>query len=513
MGELALAVKFGADVKDLQAGVAEVNRLMTTQVTKGLNQAAQASSAFGGSLGKTSSALSSLGPLLGGLGGEFSRFGGAATRAVFNVQEAVAFGLKPALAGIGGAMLAALPIVESVGRKYQQILHAVAEEAGKISLALAAPELKSMLDRMAKGEGLSSFPAVRKEEAKKEQERLFKDRVEAHRKAMRALGRAEEILGESMVGPKIAETKDALLELDSILGEVGERNPEDLRLWDMSLALSDLKRLREEEAAASQARRDLAAQEKAEMGSLADRLIAPETPALLAERQTAIAEGFKLFVEDLKLTVADWANLFTGTFEMMSQGVGDALARVIVFQESFSEQMKALGKQVLATIISYFVQLIAAEAAYFIAKQILGKKDTGAAVGQAAAQSFAWGFASVMRAVPFPKNLVLAPLVATAAAVATIGGASAALGAGAGAIGGGGGAGKIPKAAKGAYITDEGLIHAHPDELIAPRSRFERLMEGGGRPQVINIILDGQVLARAIVPHIPGELTIAGVRG
>tara|TARA_R100001244_G_scaffold296_1_gene729 strand:- start:2014 stop:4701 length:2688 start_codon:yes stop_codon:yes gene_type:complete len=172
----------------------------------------------------------------------------------------------------------------------------------------------------------------------------------------------------------------------------------------------------------------------------------------------------------------------TNTMTSFTNGIGDAFAAVLVSGESFKDQLKNLWKSLAAAVISQLVSM-GAQLIIFSAlqKTILA---TGAAtvVKAKAGETFAATFASVISAVPFPLNIVLAPIVAAAQVAAMIGG--------------------VPAMAEGGIISQPQLVLAGEagPEAIVP---LDRMGEFGGGGQTINLHVDGELIAQEAVKGMP----------
>lgn len=224
--------------------------------------------------------------------------------------------------------------------------------------------------------------------------------------------------------------------------------------------------------------------------------------------------AFYEWAASLQANMADVYNGIQSMVQMAVQGIGDAFARTIVYGESLGEAMDALWKQMAASAISMLLQ-VAVQQLIILALVNLGVVAAGSA---RLAIEFAVGaaamMASVFAAVPFPANLWMAPVMAATAVGMMSGAATAAgvVGAGVGAKVGGGG---ILGLAEGGLVTGAMLAlvgEGGQDELIAPRSDYERLFESARGGGDIAIYLDGQELTRSVAKRLPGELRKHGVR-
>ena len=196
--------------------------------------------------------------------------------------------------------------------------------------------------------------------------------------------------------------------------------------------------------------------------------------------------SWELWKEGMAKIIAGTSQLLddfkTNTMTSFTNGIGDAFAAVLVSGASFKDQLKNLWKSLAAAVISQLVAM-GAQLIIFSAlqKTIL---TTGAAtvVKAKAGETFAATFASVISAVPFPLNIVLAPIVAAAQVAAMIAG--------------------VPAMAEGGIISQPQLVLAGEagPEAIVP---LDRLGEFGGGGQTINLHVDGELIAQEAVKGMP----------
>ena len=196
--------------------------------------------------------------------------------------------------------------------------------------------------------------------------------------------------------------------------------------------------------------------------------------------------SWELWKEGMAKIIAGTSQLLddfkTNTMTSFTNGIGDAFAAVLVSGASFKDQLKNLWKSLAAAVISQLVSM-GAQLIIFSAlqKTIL---TTGAAtvVKAKAGETFAATFASVISAVPFPLNIVLAPIVAAAQVAAMIAG--------------------VPAMAEGGIISQPQLVLAGEagPEAIVP---LDRLGEFGGGGQTINLHVDGELIAQEAVKGMP----------
>lgn len=232
----------------------------------------------------------------------------------------------------------------------------------------------------------------------------------------------------------------------------------------------------------------------------------------IATIQSTQLESSKLAFQEwgvsLQATTADVYEGIMATSNMVTQGMGDAIAQAIVYQQDFGAAMAAMTKQIAASVISMLVQIGLQQLLFFAIGKTLLAAETSAKLGAQMAIGAAAAAASVFAALPFPENFVAAEIAAEAA-IGLIG-AQAAKGASAGQTLGAALAG----AQHGAMTLGEGVLHVHSDEIIAPRSDYEHMIgkgRAGGQHTTI-IELDGREVARSTAKWLPGEIHRLGIR-
>ena len=248
---------------------------------------------------------------------------------------------------------------------------------------------------------------------------------------------------------------------------------------------------------------------------------AMEAGQFLNQQWTAHLERLKEPINNLRVHIEENAitlnQFITGSFDQISQGIGQAVAQIVVFGAEAGAVFKALGQQILATIISTLIQI----GIQRLALAVLGVGATSAEIGGQmagyASTTFAAAFSSTA-AIPI-IGPALAPAVAAASLAAMLAGAAGAapLGAalGSGAVKAGAALGG---AAEGGIFTRPHLISISEPGVgpeIALNKRNVREFLGadvaGGRHQVINLWLDRRLVARAAVRGFPEELDLHGI--
>jgi len=211
-----------------------------------------------------------------------------------------------------------------------------------------------------------------------------------------------------------------------------------------------------------------------EMGTATVEAVAAQSEALdpFWERMTQNIDTFQQQAGDVTQQLAD---LTFSTIQNLTTGIGQAFADAIVSGKSLGESIKALGKQVLTSIIAMLIK-IALQNTIFAAlnKSLLASEASSkasVAVGTAAANGVAsWA------AAPYPINLG-APAFGVAMGAAAAGAytAGAAVGKGLGGIAAAhGGLTNVPS--EQTYLLDKG------ERVLSPNQNkdFTNFIAGGG---------------------------------
>jgi len=175
----------------------------------------------------------------------------------------------------------------------------------------------------------------------------------------------------------------------------------------------------------------------------------------------------------------------TNVLTSFTDGIGDAFADVLVSGASFGEALKSLWKSLAKMVISRLVAIGAQLLIFGAIQKAVGKAGMISTVSTKAAETYAGAYASVMAAVPFPKNLFVAPAVASGEAAFMT---AQALGLG--------------MAAEGGIFRQPQLVLAGEagPEAIVP---LDRMGEFGGGGQTINLHVDGELIAQEAVKGMP----------
>lgn len=536
-----LVVKFGADIAELQKGIAQVNSLLAAKVQKGFEDAGKGATISGGKIRAAfrdaSQAVAFLGVALGIQKAEFIVFAATAISSVGAVGKALA-------AVAGGPIAVVITILGALGvaiyaasNNWEQFKLIVAKVWAYIKEAVgkAGEFIFRVLAKIPflSDDVVASFKEI--EQAAREMSQASakeitavsaaQARLEAAKKKKEDIKKATEEYGAALakISPKqdtFAEKTEAarakISALETYLGALmtAGLNPAGDQVEFFSRKLAEAKAELEDLKVPTEAERKelekfssvelFKATEGNSLG-LADKLLPESVIATLSDRQIAIRKGFITWFEDLKLTTEDLLVGFQDVFNGFAQSFGDAVAQVIVYGENFKSALTAVFKSLAASIISTLVKLLVEYALYLIARLLGLKTEATTTVATKAGETYAIAYESAVANLPFPVNLIAAPGIAAASAAGLIAGAKGAYGAGLG----------FGAAAHGALVSGPALMLVgegrERKEVIAPYSKFEDALAGGGGVQNIYIKIGEEVIARTSVRGHPRELRIAGV--
>jgi len=172
----------------------------------------------------------------------------------------------------------------------------------------------------------------------------------------------------------------------------------------------------------------------------------------------------------------------TNTLTSFANGIGDAFAAVLVSGESFRDQLKNVWKSIASSVISQLISMGIQLLIFSALQKSTAIAGASTVISAKAGETFASTFASVMSAVPFPANVILAPLLAAATVATMLAG--------------------VPEMAEGGIISQPQLVLAGEagPEAIVP---LDRLGEFGGGGQTINLHVDGELIAQEAVKGMP----------
>jgi hypothetical protein len=228
-------------------------------------------------------------------------------------------------------------------------------------------------------------------------------------------------------------------------------------------------------------------------------------------------------LHEVKTVGEQIGEMFFNITQQLADGIGNAVAQIIVFGAKAGEVFAALGKQILATIISTLVK-VAVQFLIVQAMKLIGiGNEIGALMAGYAATTYAAAFSSIA-AIPI-VGPGLAPGVAAAATSAMLAGAAVAGLAGAAV---GGFTTTTGAAIGGTALADEGAIFTKPtlvsvdkprggSEIMLTKDKARKFFDfdgdGGGSGQPIYFIVDGRKLAEVMLPHEPRVQRFHGVPG
>lgn len=201
------------------------------------------------------------------------------------------------------------------------------------------------------------------------------------------------------------------------------------------------------------------------------------------------------------------ASVLMNVVQTFSQGVGDAIAQVLVYGASLRDLLKALMKQIVATVISSLVQIVVQRVIAMIAGVTASTTELIANMKAYAATTYAATYASIS-AIPI-VGPAAAPAAATGAVTAMLAGstASGAMGAGTGAA--------IAASATGGLFTHPGITRIAErgrPEIVLNQDNVRKFMGDSSRggSQSISIYLDSDVITEKVVRGMPEYLRLQG---
>lgn len=519
-----LKAVFEADVDDLKAGSKEasdsIEKVGETAKKTGLNaeqaggkikkgleaiakSAIYTSAIFGGELGQMLSRISAVSLAVGELS---AVMGALATSKIALVSAGVAALVVAVYALTTSWEKFKETAVTAIGYVFEKVSGLFATVASYLSkLPFLGESVSKSLEDAARSFGLVNTAAaqananMRQELAIREaRAKIEKDRTDAFTKAnqdylsaIRRVDAQEQLFGKTKetLNARIAATKKAL---------------EDLVVSGFdttSTAVQDLTKDYQYLVGVS------------ETADLIGQLTQPEQKKPGEQDTTALTftQELKSAFEDLHTTSAELAQGIVGIFQSVAQGIGDVVARAIIYGENLSDIVGGLLKSVGAQVISFFIQLAVQEVIYLIAQKIFSSTLGASKVGTYA------GIASAAAAAASVEELglvgiALAPAFGAAAALAVSGAASS--GAATGAATGG----AFSFAEHGALVTGPAAVIAgesrtrNPKEVIAPYSQFQEALRGEARTQTIIWEVDGRQLSRVVVKGAPREIRIGGAK-
>lgn len=223
---------------------------------------------------------------------------------------------------------------------------------------------------------------------------------------------------------------------------------------------------------------------------LAQMLTTLDELRLKVEEQNSVwfqwGEQMRALFEDAGARAKVFSEIGFQAMQGFADGVGQSFARAAFFSENFGKSFGNAMKNVAAQAAASFISMTVQMAAFAAFHRAFGKNVLASTVSSASGRTYAGTFASVMEALPFPINIVAAPVIAAGQVATMLGG--------------------IVGFDKGGMTLGEGLAYLHPREVITPFDRLEDTF--GGRETVIKLSLnlDGEILAEKMVRLTPGVL-------
>lgn len=522
-----IQAKFTADISDLNRGFESATssiKKTVDQVNKNASQVgerafSQANSAVDRHGKKIGQALTGIGNILGQTEGQFARFGGQAVQAFGNITEAIQFpgGLNPALIGIGAAMAIVLPKLSEFGNAFKQRM----DEISAAILKITFPDLIRELDLLtlkAKG-GFGTDEAKTKFEQMSKAYELGLKKIQAEfeisKDATKKLQQETDLAKQTLIDLK---TEFDLRQLTSINKDafekvlnVAERLKENQeKLFDIEGQLAAQRRASANFAVGAPADFVGPVQEpnKADASEkkIADVIVPPNTSQLLQQRFDQIKENLASNNKEITALVASGADAALTAYNGLAQGIGDAVASAIVYNEDLGKSLEAVLKNVAASVISSLVQIGIQQVILAVLGKTLLATQSTSQIAAAGAQAAAWASVASVRELGL-VGIGAAPAFAAAAVATTLASASAGAAAGAGA-----GAG-FAAFADGGIVKSPvlGLVGEAGPEVIAPLSKLDSLVEPRQDTRVI-LQLDRRTFAEWTVRDMPAVLRLHGVK-
>jgi len=207
------------------------------------------------------------------------------------------------------------------------------------------------------------------------------------------------------------------------------------------------------------------------------------------EAATSTLDVWKEWKTEMAMIIDGTTTLFDefnfNVMQRFSDGIGEAFSSAIVDGKSFTDSLKALWKDIAKMIIQRLISIAIQMAVFSKMQKALGQEGLAATASTQAGETFGHMFKSVIAGLPYPANILAAPGLAKAAAVAVAAG-SLAFGA----------------FADGGIVTGPtiGLVGEAGPEAIIP---LDRLGQFGGGGQVINLHVDGELITQEVVKGMP----------
>lgn len=223
--------------------------------------------------------------------------------------------------------------------------------------------------------------------------------------------------------------------------------------------------------------------------------------------QESANEAWRNWVETGQEAFANVQLAVVGFLDSFTTGFGDAIARIVVFQEDFQEVMFNFLTNLLAQVISTLAQIVIQWLLATALQNTIGTKAHAVRTGQAAQLIFLNTVASIA-AIPV-IGPPLALKAATALTAKSLAGSVAAFAAG----GAAGAATGLTGLQTGGLVLGDGLAFLHAGEQVLSEEDVDRNVMAPGAMTAIDfrVELDGRQMMRVLLPHLAQEIRLRGV--
>ncbi len=241
--------------------------------------------------------------------------------------------------------------------------------------------------------------------------------------------------------------------------------------------------------------------------ALQEEQLTQETLAITQENAFGSAkEALRDFAAEVATLGQSIGSIFGQVFTGLVDGFARSTAQAIVMGQKFGDSMKNVGKQVVAALIQDLIKLGIERLTQSVIAATAGQVALTARMGQLAAETYGAAFAATA-AIPL-VGPALAPAAASAAVAGMISGSIASKATGIAAF---------AALAEGGIVTKPTLSligEGGEPEVVFPLSKLQRFLGAGfsGAASIIQILLDGEVLAESTAQHLPGVFERQGLR-
>ena len=534
-----LQAVFTANITGLQAGAKQATEEIKSveDGAKAVGEVGESSGkVLGSALGKVATEAKHLAPLLGEAGGEAVRFGAHLATAARSATEGLieligvggTIGVGIAAAALAGG--AALLIFSNRTRQAAEnaalakgTVQGLKDEIKKLEVVAAAAEKQRVLLEAGVGRAKGPTGLTRKDDinaardteetaklavARAKLLEIDKEFAEAERRI--ALAQAAGAEGVEILTSHYEAAKKAREEANAVDG-VSARQLTQLiaREREAKIVLDAMT----EGQKSSDEQRKKAIRFIDDQHKATARLSAEEERE--AKRLAAQLKAKELSLENFRkafeVTGADIINTVKGISDSIANGIGHAVAQVVVYGASLQQTLAALLKSIAAQIIESLIAIGIQELIFAAIGKTVAASQASAETAKNATIAFGAAFAAteVASIETGPISVVAATAAGLAASAALIAGAI-----GAGIAGGAAGAGVVA-AAKGGYFTRPtlALIGEAGPEFAIPERKLNGLTSD--RPMVMHnhLYIDGKEITAVTTKGMPSFLRRHGVKG